>query len=53
MLLGSSHVGFLIHDKGQNPQWMGKYLVFCPTKKRIVLIHILALIIDYAVSMNI
>ena len=33
MLLGSSHVGFLIRDNGQTDQWMEKYLGFCATKK--------------------
>ena len=33
MLLGSSHVGFLIMCGGQTAQWMGKYLGFCPMKK--------------------
>ena len=33
MLLGSSHVGFLNHDNGQNAQRPEKYLGFCPMKK--------------------
>ena len=33
MLLGVSHVGFLIMCGGQTAQWMEKYLGFCPMKK--------------------
>ena len=44
---------YVEHDNGQTAQWMEKYLGFCPMKKADFSLHILALIIDYEVSMNI
>ena len=44
---------YVEHDNGQTTQQTEKYLGFCPTKKLIFLKHILALIVDYEVSMNI
>ena len=44
---------YVEHDNGQTTQSTEKYLGFCQMKTADFLLHILAFIIDYEVSMNI